>query len=173
MCLSSRSRQELSNELLSIRLQNLASIQPRTSPPKIQISFPPRQFDFISVSHRCISLQRGAPEKVVLHRDCSKRSPQDQQAIRYHATTENARKLASDPLKESDILAAAAEKERSALLSSASLSKLRCDLSLCFFFNSLLIKSSARPRGRRASWPEPTISPGSFLHHDPRERRAE
>ena len=137
-------------------------------PQKIQISIPPRQFDFISVSHRCISLQRGAPEKVVLHRDCSKRSPQDQQAIRYRATTENARKLASDPLKESDVLAAAAEKERSALFSSASLSKLRCDLSLCFFSShSLLIKSSAPPRGRRASWPEPTTSHGSFLHHDP------
>ena len=33
-------------------LQNLASIQPRTSPQKFQISFPSRQLNFISVSPR-------------------------------------------------------------------------------------------------------------------------
>ena len=35
----------------SIYLQNLASIQPKTSPQKFLISFPSRQFNFISVSH--------------------------------------------------------------------------------------------------------------------------
>ena len=52
MCLSSRSRQVLSNEYFLRNLASIVSIQPRTSPQKFQISFPPRQFNFISVSHR-------------------------------------------------------------------------------------------------------------------------
>ena len=67
-CRSCKSGLELSNEylLLSIYLQKSASIQPRTSPPKFQISFPPRKFSFISVSDRgraaapC-AYRRGAP----------------------------------------------------------------------------------------------------------------
>ena len=38
-------------------MQNLASIQPRTSPQKFKISFPPRQFNFISLSHRAPALR--------------------------------------------------------------------------------------------------------------------
>ena len=48
MCRSCRSK----SFPTSICMQKSASIQPRTSPPKFQISFPPRQFNFISVSHR-------------------------------------------------------------------------------------------------------------------------
>ena len=54
-CKSCRSRQELSNEYLgTIYLQHLASIQPRTSPQTFQISFPPKKFNFKSVSHRTL-----------------------------------------------------------------------------------------------------------------------
>ena len=43
-----RSRGEVSNEYF---LAKSASIQPRRSPPKFQVSFPPRQLSFTYVSH--------------------------------------------------------------------------------------------------------------------------
>ena len=45
----------------TIYLQHLALIQPRTSPQKFQISFPPRQFNFISVSHWEVHSAEGVP----------------------------------------------------------------------------------------------------------------
>ena len=55
-CRSCRSLQELSfsnrtSIPTSLCLETSASIQPRTSPPKFQISFPLRQFNCIFVSH--------------------------------------------------------------------------------------------------------------------------
>ena len=40
----------------------LASIRPRTSPTKFQVSFPPRQFSFILISHRSIFIDANANE---------------------------------------------------------------------------------------------------------------
>ena len=40
----------------------LASIRPRTSPTKFQVSFPPRQFSFILISHRSIFIDANAKE---------------------------------------------------------------------------------------------------------------
>ena len=44
-----------------IYLQKSASIQPRTSPPKFQVSFPPRKLSFIDASHPRRGRGAGAP----------------------------------------------------------------------------------------------------------------
>ena len=55
VCSSCRSCQEFSREYM---LAKSASIQPRTDPPKFQVSLPPKQFGFILISHRTAWIPR-------------------------------------------------------------------------------------------------------------------
>ena len=54
--LKSISLRELSNEYLLFTCKTSALIQPRTSLPKFQVSFPPGKFCFISPPHRRTSV---------------------------------------------------------------------------------------------------------------------